>query len=73
MAATKPAGQRSVIYKTAAEFSTVLHEAFAQACRQDPDDPTLLRLSDQVKTAEDDGKPEDGEAALRKWYSKRRV
>lgn len=73
MAATKAPGQRSVIYKTAAEFSQVLHEAFAQACRQDPDDPILSRLQNDVKTAEAEGKPEDGEAALRKWYSKRKI
>ncbi len=73
MAATKPAGARSTIYKTAAEFSHVLHEAFSEACRQDPEDPMLRRVQDEVKTAEADGMPENGEAALRKWYSKRKV
>lgn len=73
MAATKPAGARSAIYKTAAEFSSVLHEAFSQACQQDPNDPILLRVRDEIKTAEADGTPENGEAALRKWYSKRKV
>lgn len=73
MAATKPAGARSAIYKTAAEFSGVLHEAFSEACRQDPDDPILRRVQEEVSAAEADGMPENGEAALRKWYSKRKV
>ncbi len=73
MAATKPAGARSAIYKTAAEFTHVMHEAFAEACRQDPDDSMLRRVQEEVKAAEADGMPENGEAALRKWYSKRKV
>ena len=73
MASSKSGAPRPVFYSSAAEFTVVLRETFAQACRQDPNDPALKRVSDEVTAAETAGRPGDAEAALRKWYSKRRL
>ncbi|BDI33679.1 hypothetical protein CCAX7_57300 [Capsulimonas corticalis] len=73
MRETRPAAPKQPSYKSAAEFTEVLRQTLEQARTEKPNDPELKTLQDEMNGFEAEGKFAESQAALRKWFMKRRV
>ena len=73
MRESRPVAPKQPSYKSAAEFTEVLRNTFAQAQTENPSDAELKTVEDEMAGYEAEGKPAEAQAALRKWFMKRRV
>ncbi|MCW3059766.1 MAG: hypothetical protein JWQ02_1587 [Capsulimonas sp.] len=73
MRESRPVMPKQPSYKSAAEFTEVLRQTLEQARTDKPNDPELQTLQNDMEAYEAEGKPAEAQAALRKWFMKRRV
>ncbi|MEO7716195.1 MAG: hypothetical protein ABIY70_08325 [Capsulimonas sp.] len=73
MRESRPVMPKQPSYKSAAEFTEVLRQTLEQAHTDKPNDPELKILEDDMAAYEAEGKPAEAQAALRKWFMKRRA